>query len=56
MASTLNTIEELRADCEDMALRREYSTKWRAVEAFGQELQTRLIEHVRNPADYTVLH
>jgi hypothetical protein len=42
----LDTLEDGGSSCEDPALRREYKTKWRAVEAFGKELQTRLLEHV----------
>jgi hypothetical protein len=42
----LDTLEDGGNRCQDPTLRREYKTKWRAVEAFGRELQTRLIEHV----------
>jgi hypothetical protein len=42
----LDTLEDGGNSCENPALRREYKTKWRAVEAFGKELQTRLLEHV----------
>ena len=42
----LDTLEDGGNNCENPALRREYKTKWRAVEAFGKELQTRLLEHV----------
>ncbi len=42
----LDTLEDGWNNCEDPALRREYRTKLRAVEAFGNELQTRLLEHV----------
>jgi hypothetical protein len=44
--SGLDTLEEGRSNSDDPALRREYGTKWRAIEAFGKELQTRLLEHV----------
>ena len=42
----LDTLEDGFKRCEDQVLRREYKTKLRAVEAFGDELQTRLLEHV----------
>jgi hypothetical protein len=42
----VDTLQEGWSNCEDPALRREYKTKLRAVEAFGNELQTRLLEHV----------
>jgi hypothetical protein len=42
----LDTLEDEFKRCEDQVLRREYRTKLRAVEAFGDELQTRLLEHV----------
>ena len=42
----LDTLEDGGNNCEDLALRREYKTKWRAVHSFGEELQTRLLEHV----------
>lgn len=42
----LDTLEAGFNRCEDQVLRREYKTKLRAVEAFGDELQTRLLEHV----------
>jgi hypothetical protein len=42
----LDTLEDGFNRCEDQVLRREYKTKLRAVEAFGDELQTRLLEHV----------
>lgn len=42
----LDTLEDGGNNCEDPALRREYKTKWRAVHSFGEELQTRLLEHV----------
>jgi len=44
--SGLSTLEEGSNKSNDSALRREYKTKWRAVEAFGKELQDRLLEHV----------
>jgi len=46
ITSSLDMLHDLRANSDDSALRREYNTKWRAVESFGNELQTRLIEHV----------
>jgi hypothetical protein len=42
----LDTLEDGCNRCEDPILRREYKTKLRAVEAFGDELQTRLLDHV----------
>jgi hypothetical protein len=42
----LDTLEDGCNNCEDPVLRREYRTKLCAVEAFGNELQTRLLEHV----------
>ncbi|PMD33829.1 hypothetical protein L207DRAFT_557751 [Hyaloscypha variabilis F] len=44
----LDTLEDGWNRCEDPVLRREYRTKLRAVEAFGDELQTRLLEHTIN--------
>jgi hypothetical protein len=42
----LDTLEDGFNRCEDQVLKREYKTKLRAVEAFGDELQARLLEHV----------
>ncbi|KAE9366873.1 hypothetical protein N431DRAFT_384876 [Stipitochalara longipes BDJ] len=44
----VDTLEDGCNRCEDPVLRREYKTKLRAVEAFGDELQTRLLEHTIN--------
>jgi hypothetical protein len=44
--SGLDTLAEGGRNSTDSALRREYKTKWSAVEAFGRELQNRLLEHV----------
>jgi hypothetical protein len=44
--SGLETLVEGGRSTDDPALRREYKTKWIAVEAFGKELQNRLLEHV----------
>lgn len=44
--SGLDTLAEGGRKADDSALRREYKTKWSAVEAFGRELQNRLLEHV----------
>jgi hypothetical protein len=44
--SGLDTLAEGGSKADDPALRREYKTKWTAVEAFGRELQNRLLEHV----------
>jgi len=46
VSTGLDTLEDGGNNCEDPALRREYKTKWRAVHSFGEELQTRLLEHV----------
>lgn len=46
IGARLDTLEDGCNRCEDPVLRREYKTKLRAVEAFGDELQTRLLEHV----------
>ena len=44
--SGLDTLAEGGRKATESALRREYKTKWSAVEAFGRELQNRLLEHV----------
>ena len=44
--SGLDTLAEGGSKADDPALRREYKTKWSAVEAFGRELQVRLLEYV----------
>lgn len=44
--SALETLERGRLNSDDPSLRREYGTKLRAIEIFGNELQTRLLEHV----------
>ena len=44
--SGLDTLAEGGSKADDPALKREYKTKWSALEAFGRELQTRLLEHV----------
>ena len=46
ITSSLDMLRELGVNADDSALRREYNTKCRAIESFGNELQTRLIEHV----------
>lgn len=46
IGSALETLETGGNNSEDKAVRREYMTKWRAVESFGNELQSRLLEHV----------
>lgn len=48
--SGLEALEEGGSNAEDPAARREYRTKLRAVEAFQEELRTRLLELVRNLA------
>lgn len=51
--SGLTALEEGGSTAEDAATRREYNTKLRAVEAFGEELRTRLLELVCTPFAYT---
>jgi len=46
ITSSLDMLHDLSTGADNSALKREYNTKWRAVETFGNELQTRLIEHV----------
>ena len=46
--SALETLQEGRTNVEDAALRREYATKWRAVNSFADEVYARLVEHVRS--------
>lgn len=46
IGSGLATLEAGRRESQQPGLRREYSTKWRALEAYGNELQMRLLEHV----------
>jgi len=46
ISAGLDTIEGGENNTDDRALKREYKTKWKAVESFGKELQTRLLEHV----------
>jgi chemotaxis protein histidine kinase CheA len=50
--SGLTALEEGGSTAEDAATRREYNTKLRAVEAFGEELRTRLLELVCTPLAY----
>lgn len=45
--STLDTLREARENTRDANTKREYLTKRKAVEAFGRELNLRLLEHVR---------
>lgn len=44
--SGLNTLEDMGNGCQDKAARREYKTKYDAVESFKRELHVRLLEHV----------
>lgn len=44
----LGSLEQMGNSCEDSASRREYKTKWNAVEAFGKELQLRLLTQAIN--------
>jgi hypothetical protein len=46
IATALETLETGSSNCGDKVLKREYLTKWRAVESFGDELQSRLLGHV----------
>ncbi|ORY55474.1 uncharacterized protein BCR38DRAFT_461984 [Pseudomassariella vexata] len=43
--SNLVTLQEAIANAQDAATKREYRTKLRALEAFQEELRTRLLEH-----------
>lgn len=47
--SGLETLAEGGRQSEDPVLRREYKTKFSAVEAFGREMQNRLLGHVGVP-------
>jgi hypothetical protein len=49
IGSGLGTLEEGGKNAEDPSMRREYKTKWRALKLFGEELQSRLLEHVSLP-------
>lgn len=51
VTSTLESLEEAGNRSEDAAIRREFKTKYDAVEAYGRELQTRLLEHVCSSVD-----
>ncbi|KAH7327320.1 hypothetical protein BKA65DRAFT_510388 [Rhexocercosporidium sp. MPI-PUGE-AT-0058] len=44
----MNSLEQMGNNCEDSASRREYKTRWNAVEAFGKELQLRLLTQTIN--------
>ncbi|KAH6720974.1 hypothetical protein BKA61DRAFT_243557 [Leptodontidium sp. MPI-SDFR-AT-0119] len=44
----MHSLEQMGNNCEDSASRREYKTKWNAVEAFGKELQLRLLTQTIN--------
>jgi hypothetical protein len=44
--SSLDTIQEHRSSAQDNAAKREFRDKHRYVQAFGRELETRLLEHV----------
>ncbi|PBP27635.1 AT hook domain-containing protein [Diplocarpon rosae] len=46
--TSLNTLEELGNSFQDKVSRREFKTKWGAVEEFGKELQVRLLDHSIN--------
>lgn len=46
LGAGLETLEEMRNDTEDHSLRRDCKTKWQALKTFGEDLQTRLFEHV----------
>ncbi|KAL3418537.1 AT hook domain-containing protein [Phlyctema vagabunda] len=48
ITSALETLESGIEKAEEAATKREYKTKWRAVEEFGREVQNRLIEHTIN--------
>lgn len=46
ISSSLDTIQEHSRNAQDKAAKREFRDKQRYVEAYGRELQTRLLEHV----------
>ncbi|PBP20040.1 AT hook domain-containing protein [Diplocarpon rosae] len=43
--TSLNTLEELGNSFQDKVSRREFKTKWHAVDEFGKELRMRLLDH-----------
>ncbi|KAK0102627.1 hypothetical protein ONS95_006232 [Cadophora gregata] len=49
IGTQLDSLEQMGNRCEDSASRREYKTKWNAVEAFGKELHLRLLTQVIIP-------
>ncbi|KAH8598333.1 hypothetical protein B0O99DRAFT_592212 [Bisporella sp. PMI_857] len=53
--SGIETLRGLTVSAEDFDLRREYMTKSKGIEAFGKELETRLIEHTTNLDNTTAL-
>ena len=55
IAAALDTLEEGERDTEDRILKREYKTKWKAVDSFGKELQARLLEHVSSLSTQAML-
>ncbi|CZT44688.1 uncharacterized protein RSE6_04892 [Rhynchosporium secalis] len=48
ISNQLRSLEQMGNSCEDTASRREYKTKWNAVEAFGSDLQLRLLTQTVN--------
>ena len=48
--SNLETLHKATLQAADSATKKEYRTKLRALEAFQEELRTRLLEHVSTPA------
>ena len=44
--SSLETLHEAAVNAKDAPTKREFRTKLRALEAFQEELRTRLLEHV----------
>lgn len=46
IGSGLETLEEGGNNTEEPSIRREYKTKWQALKSFGEDLQTRLLDHV----------
>ncbi|TVY23084.1 hypothetical protein LHYA1_G007963 [Lachnellula hyalina] len=47
IGSGLEMLEEGGNNTEEPSERREYKTKWQALKSFGEDLQTRLLDHVK---------
>ncbi|TVY34120.1 hypothetical protein LSUB1_G006180 [Lachnellula subtilissima] len=48
IGSGLEMLEEGGNNTEEPSIRREYKTKWQALKSFGEDLQTRLLDHTIN--------